>query len=556
WNEFVKQYTSNTTDKCIKSFTPNNVLSEIALVYGIADKSIIKDVQNSFSSFSELKTAPKTTIYYLKGEAFATQTVNTKDLNYELLSSIEASSGKVDALVIAAKRYLEPKVKDKSIKRGTILVLSDQGLSRVFNAGSEFDRNNISVHVVSFNRQNSASMTLQLKSLVSLGQHFHEFNDPKEVKTNIYDAFVGIRANLTERCDRDKCNGFCDAKNRCTCPMCCENDCFYTYCNTNSGSCEPWPPYNPKEKVTCPSNCVGDYICKDMEGCVVSRYNTSCEPKVDCQTTTCPNGDSGLCQIVDNCPLDDSPSQDGYCWSYKCDVNSGYCIKDQRGKEKCPNKNSKCEQYKCNANLECSVEPKECVKTMPYIEMDCYIAKCNEKTGQCENRLSCDTFSSCGGGASGESICYCNATTNNKCFCEKKEGDNNCDSNKNEICDYTQDPPKCVVSRCKEDLTISGCQYQKCNETTGNAYYVDIECTETIKEVDSRCKDMFTYICMDGKCVVKAVVSEDELKVECGYCEYNSVSNSVVYISNCEKTQAECDLLKEMHRRKCVYPQV
>ncbi|ELP83381.1 galactose-specific adhesin 170kD subunit, partial [Entamoeba invadens IP1] len=215
-----------------------------------------------------------------------------------------------------------------------------------------------------------------------------------------------------------------------------------------------------------------------------------------------------------------------------------------------------CDQYKCNANLECSVEPKECVKTMPYIEMDCYIAKCNEKTGQCENRLSCDTFSSCGGGASGESICYCNATTNNKCFCEKKEGDNNCDSNKNEICDYTQDPPKCVVSRCKEDLTISGCQYQKCNETTGNAYYVDIECTETIKEVDSRCKDMFTYICMDGKCVVKAVVSEDELKVECGYCEYNSVSNSVVYISNCEKTQSRCGSFEgKCIEGKCVYPQ-
>ncbi|ELP83772.1 170 kDa surface lectin precursor, putative [Entamoeba invadens IP1] len=553
--DFIVEY-NKTAIKCQKDFTKNNVGTELALIFGISDKAALKSVQSAFNDFKSLSTLSSVTVYYLKGESYQTLKITKEQLTYATLSSIEPSKGKVDTLIVAASRDLEAKVTKKTIKRGAILVLTDDGINREFNAETDFDRKNLTVHVVSLNRQGDA-MTAKLQTLLSLGGHFHETSDTNKVAEQIKEAFNIIRANLTERCDRNKCNGFCDAKNRCTCPMCCENTCFYSFCNTTSGTCTPWPPVNPKQKVKCPSNCIGDYTCKDLEGCVVSRYNNSCEPKVACMKPTCPNGDKGTCSIQDNCPQDDVPATDGYCWTYKCDSNSGYCIKHTKGAEKCPTKTSLCQQYKCDANLKCRVENKVCVKTIPYVEMDCYVAKCNEKTGQCENKLSCDTFTSCGGQTSTTSICKCDASTNNKCQCDKVAGGNYCDSDKNEICDYTHEPPKCVASRCKEDLTSKNCLKATCNETDGTLLWNPITCDQKVIVDDvNKCNNTFGYVCKDNACVVEQIVTDEALQVDCGVCKYDTAQKKVVHISTCTTQKSTCgEFQGQCVDKKCIYPQ-
>ncbi|ELP90878.1 170 kDa surface lectin precursor, putative [Entamoeba invadens IP1] len=553
--QFVSDYYTNMTAKCVKQFTANNVNSELALVFGISDKAALKNVQNAFGNYKNLATITDVTVYYLTGEAYSIAKTTLSNLNYDFLSSFEPVKGKVDSLIIAAQRDLADKVSKKSIKRGTILVLTDEGISREFTASTDFDKKNLTVHVVSLNTQGSA-MTAKLTTLLSLGDHFHETSDKTQIEAVINDAFVGIRANLTERCDRTKCNGFCDAKNRCTCPMCCENTCYYSYCDTTTASCTPWPPANPKQKIVCPSTCVGDYTCNDMEGCVVSRYNTSCQPPVSCMSTTCPNNQvRDTCKLVDNCQQDDTPAADGYCWTYKCDAISGYCIKNTRGTNKCPLKTSNCQQYKCSADLTCTVETKVCVKTMPYIEMDCYIAKCNEKTGQCENKLSCDVYSSCGGDTSGESICYCNATTNNICKCDTKPNGVYCNDN-TQICDYTGDTPKCVNSICKEDLTIKDCMVSSCNETTGQLIWNPITCTGTVP-ADTNCANMYVYGCTNNVCTVVQKVTDSELNVNCGICKWDATQNKVVFTTTCTSLQSSCGGFNGVcsaNGMMCMYP--
>ncbi|ELP88909.1 170 kDa surface lectin precursor, putative [Entamoeba invadens IP1] len=552
-DNFMQDYQTNTTSKCKKSFTANNVKSDMVIVWGISDKAVLKSAQDAFTGHIDLPTITNdVTIYYLKGEAYSTVKKPLSQINGNFLSSFEPAKGKVDALITAAKRELAPKVASGATQRGTILVLTDEGTGKSFNANTDFDVNNITVHVVSLNRKGVA-MTAELTTLLSLGDHFHETTDPAQVPQMIKDAFVGIRVNLTQRCDRKTCNGFCDAKNRCTCPMCCENTCYYTYCDTKTASCTPWPPAKPKEKVSCPADCVGDRVCKDLEGCVYSRYNSSCEPPVACMVATCPNGGVNTkCALVDNCKTDDQPAPDGYCYTYKCDAKSGYCIKDKKGSAKCPSKTSKCQQYKCSADLTCKVEDKVCVKTIPYVEMDCYVARCNEKTGQCENRLKCDTYSQCGGTVT-ESKCRCNAETNNVCKCDQNPGGNYCDD-KTQICDYTGETPVCKNSNCKEDLINKDCMKAVCNEATGVVEYQSMVCNQTVKIATGSdvCKGMWGYTCKDNACVLTQIKADSELFVDCGYCKL--VGDTATYVESCSSSTSSCGGFKGTCKNsKCVY---
>ncbi|EMD48925.1 Gal/galnacinhibitable adherence lectin, putative, partial [Entamoeba histolytica KU27] len=233
--DFIDQYNTNTTSKCIIDVHKNNVNTHLAIILGITDSTVIKSLQEKLSVLSQLTTVDGVTIYYLKGDSYATDNIKLKDLKYETLVKYTAGQGQVDPLVNIAKNDLFKMISDKKIKRGTMVVLMDNALGSEFNAETEFDRKNISVHTVVLNRNKDSKITYSALKLVSLGPHYHEFTSNSEVSTTIDELFKGIRANLTERCDRDKCSGFCDAMNRCTCPMCCENDCFYTSCDVETG---------------------------------------------------------------------------------------------------------------------------------------------------------------------------------------------------------------------------------------------------------------------------------------------------------------------------------
>jgi galactose-inhibitable lectin heavy subunit len=135
---------------------------------------------------------------------------------------------------------------------------------------------------------------------VSLGGHYFESTDTNGFIQNVVNMVKVIEANLTERCDTETCNGFCDGKNRCTCPMCCENDCYYTYCDTTSGTCMPWPKANPKMKIICNNTdkCKNTYHCLDGYGCVIKEYAEGCKPASKCNVTKC-DSVTGKCKYVD-----------------------------------------------------------------------------------------------------------------------------------------------------------------------------------------------------------------------------------------------------------------
>ncbi|ELP83890.1 170 kDa surface lectin precursor, putative [Entamoeba invadens IP1] len=539
-----------------RSFNGYDSNIRYGIVWGISDKGVLKSAQDAFNNHITLSSITNdVTIYYLKGEAYASIKKPLAQINGLFLSSFEPAKGKVDTLIVAAQRDLASKVKSGTIQRGTIFVLTDEGINTAFNTKTNFDDAGLTVHVVSLNRQGPA-MIAKLTTLLSLGDHFHETTEPSKIPQMINEAFNGIRANLTQRCDKNKCNGFCDAKNRCTCPMCCENTCFYTYCDTKTATCMPWPPAKPKAKTSCPADCVGDRVCKDLEGCVYSRYNDSCRPPVSCMTATCPDDKvTSKCALKDNCQLDDQPAADGYCYTYKCDTKSGYCVKDQKGKEKCPIKTSKCQQYKCSADLSCTLEKKVCVKTIPYVEMDCYEARCNEKTGQCENRLTCDKYSQCGGTVT-ESKCRCNADTKNLCECDQNPNGNYCQDG-TQICDYTTDNPHCITSTCKEDLINKDCMKATCNEKTGNVEYVPIECKQEVTyandDSEKNCKGMWGYTCKDNACVLTQLKTNSELFVNCGVCKL--VNNKVQYTESCSSSKSSCgSFAGSCVNEKCIYP--
>ncbi|EAL50029.2 galactose-specific adhesin 170kd subunit [Entamoeba histolytica] len=549
---FIDQYNTNTTSKCLLDVYKNNVNTHLAIIFGITDSTVIKSLQENLSLLSQLKTVKGVTLYYLKDDTYFTVNITLDQLKYDTLVKYTAGTGQVDPLINIAKKDLATKVADKSkdknandkIKRGTMIVLMDTALGSEFNAETEFDRKNISVHTVVLNRNKDPKITRSALRLVSLGPHYHEFTGNDEVNATITALFKGIRANLTERCDRDKCSGFCDAMNRCTCPMCCENDCFYTSCDVETGSCIPWPKAKPKAKKECPATCVGSYECRDLEGCVVKQYNTSCEPKVKCMVPYCDNDKNltEVCKQKANCEADQKPSSDGYCWSYTCDQTTGFCKKDKRGENMCTGKTNNCQEYVCDEKQRCSVRDKVCVKTSPYIEMSCYVAKCNLNTGMCENRLSCDTYSSCGGDSTG-SVCKCDSTTNNQCQCTQVQNGNYCDSNKHQICDYTGTTPKCKVSNCTEDLVRDGCLIKRCNETSKTTYWENVDCSKTeVKfaqdgKSENMCKQYYSTTCLNGKCVVQAV--GDVSNVGCGYCSMGT-DNIITYHDDCNSRKSQC----------------
>nr|AAC47580.1 Gal/GalNAc-inhibitable adherence lectin [Entamoeba dispar] len=538
---FIDQYNTNTTSKCILDVNKNNVDTHLAIILGITDSTVIKSLQEKLSTLNQL-TQKRVTLYYLKEDSYATANIDLKNLNYNTVTQYTAGQGQVDPLVNIAKRDLADKISKKTIKRGSMIVLMDKALGSEFDAESAFDINNITVHTVVLNRNKDQKITRSALKLVSLGPHYHEFTGNSEVETTINALFKGIRANLTERCDRNKCSGFCDAMNRCTCPMCCENDCFYTSCDVETGSCIPWPKAKPKANKECPDTCVGSYECRDLEGCVIKQYNKSCEPKVKCMVPYC-EGDSvtETCKQKPNCEADQKPSSDGYCSTYTCDETTGFCKKDKHG-DKCTGKTTDCQEYVCDSQQRCTVQEKVCVKTSPYIEMSCYVAKCNLNTGMCENRLSCDTYSACGGDSTG-SACKCDASTGNQCKCNKVKNGNYCDSNKQQICDYTGDKPQCVVSECTEDLVRDGCLIKRCNKTSKTTYWENVDCSNTKitfandGKSETMCKDHYSATCLNGECVVQAV--GDVWNVGGGYCSMGT-DNVISYCEDCASRKSQC----------------
>ncbi|KAL7715111.1 Galactose/N-acetyl-D-galactosamine lectin heavy subunit 2 [Entamoeba marina] len=530
---FYSDYEKNTTSQCNIPVIENNIDTHLAIVYAISDRSSLKKIQQNLQVLSDLSTATSATIYYLTKTSYEKYEVIKNDngliLSYGVLSIIEIVAGSPETLISAAVSDLTEMINNNEIKRGTLVVLMDKTPNYSFSA-YEYDRLNITAHTLVLNKLKSSLLTKRALSLVSSGYHYHEINDPTTVTTALNELFEGIRANLTERCDRDTCNGFCDAKNRCTCPMCCENDCYYSYCDVSTATCKPWPKKNPIKKVECPSDCIGEYECVDLVGCVVSSYNDSCNPAASCLSVYCDDNDS--CQFKDNCEQDTTPT-DGYCYSKVCDEETGLCKKDYdvHGNA-CPSKGV-CEEYYCDDDLNCKVRDKTCVKTSPYIEYTCYTAVCNEETGMCENKLACDTYSSCGGSTSGDSICYCNSTSNYQCVCEQTVDGIYCDSSLDEVCDYTQSTPACVTSACPLDIVIQSCMIRLCNDTTGDNYWDFYNCTVDESIVDDVCESITYSSCEEeGGCTHYL---RNSGIVDCYQCVVND-DNSVTATELCSGT--------------------
>lgn len=547
---FYNDYKSNTTKNCTIKPMENNVATDIEILIGVTEDTARKNLFTNIYKFADLKSARSMKIKYLSRTGTGSMTIpktnNGFDLTYDKVKDLSIRGGPIDTLIDSAVSDFESLKKQGNFKRGTIIAFIDSELLYTRDAGHEFERHNgykkeldkeifvpknsvnITIFIAALNSQRSSSFTAKALSHVALGYHYKEATDVTGFTKILDDLHVALVANLTERCDTEHCSGFCDGANRCTCPMCCENDCYYTYCHVEMASCEPWPQNHPLKKVECKNDCVGTYECIDGLGCVIKKYNEKCEPPAKCMVTEC--NAYGVCTFKDACQNDITPI-DGRCHSYKCDQSTGKCKQDKTGPE-CPIPPTLCQELYCAADLTCKIKNKECVKTEPYTEYECYEARCNKQTGMCENRKKCDTYTSCGGTKKTE--CTCNSATSGRCSCNPSPDD--CDSKLGQVCDYTKQPPRCVKSNCPLDQIVDGCNTRKCNETTGLNYWEQKDCSKAPNDrtlVSEECKDTVNGACEGGKCiVVNKSATSHLIKGGCRVC-YPAENGTVIGHDKC-----------------------
>jgi galactose-inhibitable lectin heavy subunit len=384
---FYKDYKKNTTDLCTIKAAEPNVNADAEMIIGITDKTVLKTFFEKISQYNKLKVFKSLKLRWYSATGSSSMNVE-KGSNGEftldsikLMQQIIIKSTKVDNLIDIALTDFDNLKKSTNFKRGVIMVFTDKALGKDRDAAREFDHRNgyyTENGVEFFNPKNSVNVTVFMNILnykedetfsakalthVSLGAHYFESFDANGFIQNVVSMINVIEANLTERCDTETCNGFCDGKNRCTCPMCCENDCYYTYCDTTSGTCTPWPKAKPKMKIICEDvdKCKNTYHCVDGYGCVIKEYAKGCEPASKCNVTKC-DSTTGKCKYVDTCTRDTVP-YNGKCYTYKC--QNGECVRDQVYAT-CPNNDDLCKELTCTDNA-CVLSEKKCVKTAPYM---------------------------------------------------------------------------------------------------------------------------------------------------------------------------------------------
>ena len=536
--DFYNTYNSNTTRLCTVGFTDKYVTTDVAVVYGIRSASIPvfidKYLGDAIKSGSVNGNIKNVHLLYTDKQ-LVTKSFTSADALKGQVASLIVQNTNLNPAILEARKILMNRIKSGAVERGTILVIVDGKLDATLDISNEFDRNDVTIHAMLYRYAGNTLKLSDAYKMVSVGYHVYDVAKVSDAdfKAAFADFTSNLRANLTERCSRKSCNGFCDSKDRCTCPMCCENTCYYTYCNTKTATCEKWPPANPLAKLTCANDCVGTRECVDMVGCVVKEYNKGCEPLAECKVPVCKKDSKGneVCEQEDNCQQDVKPASDNRCHTYTCDVKSGKCVVELSGAE-CPAKRN-CEEYYCTEDLQCKTQPKECVLSASQSVTDCYVAECNEATGQCETRLNCAKYSQCGGEPNSNVIPKCQCTKEGKCQCDKTatRSDNICDVSNGEYCDYTLDDPKCVKTNCLQDQTKDKCVKHVCNELTGLMEDVEVVCSDPNHEhIAAECTDYFSYECQDNECVVVPIKSPE--KDGCMTCTY--AEGRVTYTENCE----------------------
>jgi len=545
--KFHDDYQKNTTELCTIPPIEPNVNANAEMIIGITDKVVLKTFFENIGTYSDLTVFKTLKLRWNSATGSSSMDIK-KDSNgnfpldsITLMNKILVKGQTVDNLINIALNDFDSLKKQGNFKRGVIMVFADKKLNQERDAGREFDHRNgyyMFNDVELFEPKNSVNVTVFMNILnyyrdeefssralshVSLGSHYFEANNQEDFIVNVKEMKDIIIANLSERCDTEKCNGFCDGRNRCTCPMCCENDCYYTYCETTTGTCTPWPKANPKMKIICDNQdkCGNIQECKDGYGCIIKQYAPECEPQSKCNTTDC-DSTTGLCKYVDRCTRDTVP-HDGKCYNYIC--VDGECVRDQ-AYATCPDNDNPCVDLVCT-DTSCVKKDKVCVKTAPYSDMDCYKAYC--VNGECVTKLDCEKYSVCSDRNDITTGCYCNSTSSYKCKCEEPKLPEGVNKSKvlcgeGQQCDYTLEHPECKTTKCKRDLYSKSCKIEYCNETTGVVQERDYDCSSKLKEVIAKCRDFFEAVCEgDNKCVLRdketgELTGTHKIEGECDYC--------------------------------------
>jgi len=415
------------------------------------------------------------------------------------------------------------------------------------------DSVNVTVFMNLINYAEDEKLTMVGLSYVSIGAHYLEASSSEEFVSNVQNLVDIIKANLTERCDTELCNGFCDARDRCTCPMCCENDCYYTYCDTTSGTCTKWPHANPKMKIDCPAKdpCGNTQECFDGLGCIITKYADECKNISKCLVPVC-DYTTKECSYNDICPRDTVPTfvdtdsgNVGMCYNHYCGEN-GECIKEENAYGSLCNRAPKtCEEAICSENG-CEIRPKKCVKTAPYTDMTCYEAVCESDV--CINKLTCQKYSLCAPASEIENnpdlsnLCYCNATTDYQCKCstipnkykEKTCDKSSSDKTKWKYCDYTKEEPECYDG-CDSDLHSRDCKIEYCDKATRTVKERDYPCDDKLSEVDEKCRKYVEAVCEGNNvCVLRTKNGSSTGKFKNDDCTYCILENDAVTIKDFE----------------------
>jgi len=591
---FHKDYKANSTDLCKIPPIEPNVMSNAEMIIGITDRIVLKDFFDNtkfFSEFSKLKVFKSLKLRWYSATGSSSMDIPVTDNSFTidtaaLMTKITVKNQNVDGLIDAALKDFDNLKKQDGFKRGVLIVITDKALKKSRDAGREFDHRGGYYDyngVEMFNPKDSVNVTVFMNILntledeafssvaathVSMGYHYFEAQSAAVFAQNLLDMIHVIKANLTERCDTEKCNGFCDARNRCTCPMCCENDCYYTYCEASTGTCTPWPKAKPKMKLNCDpkDKCGNSQECIDGLGCIITDYVAECKPKSSCYTADC-NKETGVCTYVDRC-LSKRAVYDGKCYRHKC--VDGECVRDATPYATCAANNDPCKEYVCGEST-CSVVDKTCVKTAPYTDMDCYKAVC--VAGECKIELKCQQYSIC----SDKDIpnnCRCNAQSDYKCVCDPinetvlnqyglKKDEVYCQNDQS--CDYTGETPKCYSGCGKNnDLHSKNCKVEFCNKATGKVETKEYNCSSKIWEVTAVCRQYVEAVCEgDNKCVLRDKETGEltgKHKIDgCKYCILDIDGSVSVTDDECKYKPASVDgatMKCDPEINECVYEEI
>ncbi|BFU21528.1 galactose inhibitable lectin 170 kDa subunit, putative [Entamoeba histolytica HM-3:IMSS] len=522
-DNFITDYKNNNITKCHAStvLPPTNNMA-VGIVVNLDMTNTLRNIFSSIVNYLiDLFPNDTSFAYYINSQnPYHSDSLVTKDNIKNVLNGITVMRKGNET------KAIETVYNQMSSKAGKNIVYISKYAGKASNMLNTLYSHNTTFYV--FNLDSSIEEEYQLEELVNKGEHYFK-SSVSSLSTSLPQLYNTIMANNTELCDRKTCKGFCDGGARCTCPMCCHSECYYTTCNTENGECVYYPSADHKiEKRKCTTeSCLGVAKCVEDIGCTIEQ--NKCVSTVKCLEPYCSGNN---CAFRSNCTDDIKPSsiiesgvEKFVCRTYSCDRTNGECIPNTlQSSSYCPKLSSKCEEYYCSAGT-CMVQEKKCIKVSPYEENPCYEATCDSETGNCVmNLVGCSSGMKVCGKVNGN--CRCDASTSYQCKCDTSNGCTN-----GEVCDYTDGDPKCInVDNCEElkghDIVWEGCYKKVCKEYTANGttqYVVDQEEYVCKEKVPEKCDGYANYVCSGNReCIL---VTTDKAIQECKICDGNEIVN-------------------------------